>query len=476
MSSATRLDAPGHSVYERAFRHQWSVTIAVVMGAGAEDGRTRVGWMLRVNRLYGPDDAWTRISAFARAFKGGSYRRTASPSAISRWETADLPVTEGIVRRYEELLEQPADLLAATAHTVLRYSASSVLRHPPLAEPVARGELQEVLDMAIGDGIMTGRQWCALAGGLDAAGESAIMPGLVWRHLADRLISEMTIADDVAWMLRFEALNRLLNHPYGGRETVAACTEFAADGRNEAVLEVISALDNTDRADASIRVADQIRVPSSDRTRLGALMAGIRKARYGHFGAEQVGLLLHSFDELLRDPGTSEPERELAVQIVRELPPVEALVARRVVRRILLDDPAAALSRPADGLSGKLAGTLTSRVIARQTRHLPGEHERTFAALVAETISDPSPDVRLFSACLLHATPYGPLLADAISAELGRIAILRDPRSAIPLLDALRFLGSERHRPLLERLILAQGLPPPTAAAASRHRTRGDAQ
>ena len=116
-----------------------------------------------------------------------------------------------------------------------------------------------------------------------------------------------------------------------------------------------------------------------------------------------------------------------------------------------------------------IARALTARAISLQYRHLPGEHEKTLTALVDELLTDPSPDTRLFAACLLHATPYGALLADAIGVELGRASVLRDPHSAVPLLDALRFLGGERHRPLVERLILAHGLPTSISAAASHH-------
>lgn len=429
----------------------------------------RIGWMLRVNRLYGPDVRWARIPAFAGAFQGGSYPRTASVSTISRWETAELTVTDAVLHRYEELLELPCDLLTATAHTVLRYSAPATLRQPALTGPVERRDLEQVLDAAFGGEVMTGRGWSDLSGGLGAAGDAALMPSRVWRELADRLLAEMVIADGVAWMLRFEALNRLLNHPIGGRETVAACTEYANDARNQAVFEVVCALDNTDRQDSTIWITDSIRFPANDRSRYGALAAGVRKARYGHFTPGQIRSLLRGFDDLVRDSRTTAAERSLAALILRELPTMHTIEARRILERIRREAEVAQALLEHGQPERHLARLLTARAIASQQRHLPGEHEQTFAVLVDELMCDPSPDVRLFTSCLLTATPYGSLLADAIAEQLGRASTLRDARIAVPLLDALRFLGHHRHRPLLERLILAPGLSPPIAAAAARH-------
>jgi hypothetical protein len=354
-------------------------------------------------------------------------------------------------------------------HTVLRYGAAGTLRHPPLVGRVERGRTEEALDLACGGAVMTGRQWCELTGGLDAVGEAALLPTRVWREVADRLVAETVIADDVAWMLRFEALNRLLNHPRGGREAVAACAEYAVDGRNQAIIEIIGALDNTDHTDAAARITDQISAPSTDRTRHGALLAAVRKARYGHFTPEQINTLVPNLAALARTNEVASGERSLAIQIVHELPPHLAGKLRRALANPSAESSAASRPEPRADAESQLVHLLTARTLARQKRHLPGEHEQMLATLIAEMISDPSSDVRLYTSCLVHAAPYRQDLADVIAEELGRASVLRDSRLAEPLLDALRFLGDARHRPLLERLILAPGLPAAIAAAAAHH-------
>src|SRR5579862_4217501 len=80
--------------------------------------RERIAWMLRVNRFFGPDERWSRASAFAAAFRGGCWPGTGNESKISRWETATLRVPYQAVRRYEQLLELPPGLLTSTADNI----------------------------------------------------------------------------------------------------------------------------------------------------------------------------------------------------------------------------------------------------------------------------------------------------------------------------------------------------------------------
>jgi hypothetical protein len=85
----------------------------------------RVAWLLRVNRLYGFDERWVRGSHFADAFQGGHWPERTSTYRISRWETAAVRVPYLAVRRYEELLQLPANSLVALIDTIYRYSAQT---------------------------------------------------------------------------------------------------------------------------------------------------------------------------------------------------------------------------------------------------------------------------------------------------------------------------------------------------------------
>jgi hypothetical protein len=80
-----------------------------------------VGWLLRVNRKFGPDEALRSGRTFARAFssKGG---RPLAPSQITRWETGDPPPSREAIRRYEQLLGLARGSLVSVAETMMRYA------------------------------------------------------------------------------------------------------------------------------------------------------------------------------------------------------------------------------------------------------------------------------------------------------------------------------------------------------------------
>src|SRR5258707_15491058 len=105
------------------------------LGAGGStpDTSLRVAWLLRVNRLLGPGQDWTRTATFAAAFQGGCYPRGVSESTVSRWETGAGRATFLTVRRYEELLALPPGLLVATADTIYRYAKPGTAGAPTLS-------------------------------------------------------------------------------------------------------------------------------------------------------------------------------------------------------------------------------------------------------------------------------------------------------------------------------------------------------
>src|SRR4051812_14025662 len=71
---------------------------------GLPGAALRVAWMLRVNRLLGPDQQFTTMSTFAAAFQDGGFPNGISDSTVSRWETGTVRAPYLAVRRYEELL------------------------------------------------------------------------------------------------------------------------------------------------------------------------------------------------------------------------------------------------------------------------------------------------------------------------------------------------------------------------------------
>jgi hypothetical protein len=75
--------------------------------------------------------------------------------------------------------------------------------------------------------------------------------------------------------------------------------------------------------------------------------------------------------------------------------------------------------------------------------------------------------VRIHAARLAGRTPFRVPLADALCAELAKPSTLRDASLAATILSALPFLGTPDHRPRVERLILADGIPAAAAHSAA---------
>jgi hypothetical protein len=428
--------------------------------AGSRLGRrARVAWLLRSNRLGAGESSFRALPAFAAAFRGGSFDREVSVSTVSRWETAQTPVPWRAVRRYEELLGLPRNQLTATARTVWRYWAPGPVLDVE-AVSASPTPLEDLLDRAVSDDLMTGDDWDRLVDGLCARPDVVLMPTGTWEQLAERLVEEMVIADDVPWMLRFESLNRLLNHPRGGRTVIAVCAAMAAGRARPTATEIVCALDNCAHPDASDRVLRELRDPSGPLAHRGAVMASFRKVDYRQFDERQIELLARS----VRSAAGSSPFGDQVEPLRWHLAAAHPEYARALVGGEAARDRPAAYRNPAD-----TAGAV-HRVVARLSSVDPDRVRdlEVPAALVSETLASPLFDVRLYAAFLLAATPFRAVVADALAAELRRPIAVRRESVAVPLLEGLRVLGDDRHRGLLQRLAVTPGVPRFASYAAVR--------
>jgi hypothetical protein len=125
--------------------------------------------------------------------------------------------------------------------------------------------------------------------------------------------------------------------------------------------------------------------------------------------------------------------------------------------------------------AGRLAATATSGVVvdrivrtavADLAARAPGFVDELLPVLVDEMLYAPVLDIRLNASMLVRATPYGPVIACGAATELTKPGALADPTLATSLLWALRVLGEPEQRPLIERLVLASGLPTEVSVAA----------
>jgi hypothetical protein len=441
----------------------------------------RVAWLLRVNRLYARDERWARLGTFAAAFRGGLYPVGASESTISRWETGTVRAPYLALRRYEQLLELPESLLVAAADTVYRYAAPATSGPPTLdrGELLAPGApahraLEDLIDRAQSSAVMTGAHWDELTGRISATPDLVLVPRRTWASLAERVLAEMIIADGVPWLQRFEALNRLLGHPVGQRAAVAALATAAADRTNEGFIETVCALDASRHPDASRHVLRQLVHPTNERARYGALLACVRKVKYGHFTDAQLHSLVQMVGGFLDDAGSFADARVLAVELLRRLPTDLPGGAGQRLRRAVVGDPTLgqvlSAGRLADRETGRaMVDRLVAVVTARMARDLPRFHDELLPVLVDEMLYDPVLDVRLYASMMVYATPYRAPMAQVLGAELARALAVRDTPLTASILGALRFLGGPAQRPLVERLILAVGLQAEVCASAAEH-------
>lgn len=447
----------------------------------AADVPARVAWLLRVNRLYARDEGWGRLGTFAAAFRGGLHPGGVSESKISRWETGAVRAPYLALRRYEQLLELPECLLVAAADTVYRYAAPAASGPPTLDRgdllapgPTAHRALEDLIDRAQSSAVMSGAQWDELTGRISATPDLVLVPRRTWASLAERVLAEMIIADGVPWLQRFEALNRLLGHPVGQGAAVAALATAAADPTNEGFIETVCALDASRHPDASRHVLRQLVHPTNERARYGALLACVRKVKYGHFTQDQLRGLVQLVGGFLVDAGSFADARVLAAELLRRLPSDLPGSAGQRLRRVVVGDPTLdqvlSAGRLADQETGRV---LVDRVVAQVTvgmgRDLPRFHDELLPALVDEMLYDPVLDIRLYASMAIYATPYRSPMAQALGAELGRALAARDTPLTASILGALRFLGGPAQRPLVERLILAAGLQAEVSAAAAEH-------
>ncbi|MGC3860643.1 hypothetical protein ACPSM1_10705 [Micromonospora chersina] len=435
-----------------------------------------MGWLLRVNRLHGPTERWLRLAAFAGAFQGGCWAERTSVYQISRWETGAVRVPYLAIRRYEELLEVPSHSLVALVDTILRYGASTGTAPPMLTraldQAAAPERLTELVDLASSSiARLTGAEWDELTRRLAAEPSMVITPYRAWSTIAERLLSETIVADGIPWMQRYEALSRLLAHPIGQQAAVAACADLAADRANQVFVETVSVLDASDHPDAARHVLRQLANPTNDRAQYGALLASVRKLRFGHFADAQMPRLVAVLHELTRDATRRDDIQPLAVELLRRLPDTISAASRHRLRAVAADPTLRQVLRAgrlADGeASQRVVDRIAAAVVSGMPRHIPYFRDEVLPVLLDEMLFSPVFDVRMYAAIAVSGTPYRRPLAARFATELADPAVL-GAAVAPAMIEALRLVGGPEQRVVIERLITASGMPAPVTIAAAQ--------
>lgn len=423
-------------------------------------GRLRMGWLLRVNRVLGPERNLATAARFATALRslGGG---AASPAQVSKWETGAARVGHGTVRRYERLLGLPVNRLAAMA-AILPGAAVT----PTGGDP---DRLPDLLDLGLSGDPVTGPNWDDLTALLQDRPDVLIHPRNSWERLTHRLLTEMVVADGLPWIQRNSALARLLRHPSGAAAAIAACASFAADPAHQVFVEPLAALHVTPHPDASRRVLAQLADPSSGRALCGAMLAVIRKLERGHLCPADVAMLPRLLCEVAADPRMPDEVHHLLPVLAAGLPAGTDGPAAARLRRLAGADVVGphVLGRGRTHPAGTTGAVVTRVVLGALARCDVAEVDPVLAVLVDEMLFAPDPVTRLDAGFLIAATPYRDPVAAAVTAEIPG-AVHGDPPRAVALLTALGALGAGPDRGLLERLVLAPAVRPAVNEAAAR--------
>jgi hypothetical protein len=427
----------------------------------------RLGWLLRVNRLFGAPSRYARLRNFAKEFAADTSVKAVTVGTFSRWETGVSTASYQGVRRYEQVLDLADFSLVSVIDTTSRYLSAAAGPAPLLVRPEApdaTASIEELVDRARGEGLMSAQDWDDLTNLLARNPAVVLSPKKSWTELSERLLYETSIADGTLWMRRAEAFNRLIAHPAGQHAAISTVAAAAADKSVQSMVGTVSVFESSVHDTANRHVLKHLTDPTTDRTFYGALLASVRKLRYGHFTATHLRRLVPVIVEVIAD-GKDGARLALAASLLKMLP---ASVRQRVNDRLWRTatqklERTSSVSLLVDRVTNSTRASLD---------HAAGFDDPILPHLVDELLCDPIFDGRLYAAFLLYATPYREPLARALCQEMLSAWHNGDTQLMVTLLEALRILGGPDERRQVERLLLTPGVPSPvrdTAASALGH-------
>lgn len=404
--------------------------------------RTRIAWLLRMNRLYGSDPELAVARRCAAAFP--ARYGPVTPSQISRWENGVLPVPYRVIRAYEDVLGLPEGQLSTAVDAV--HQVRSVRAGSPRLDRrfdqdgSLAAELDGLLDRCSGEVPVRGADWDGMSARVLAMPHVYLPRGL-WGSLVTRLLAEMSISRGRGYQHRWEALRRLQGHPVAREAIAAAVAEMVADPASQIVVDPLMLLAN-DRQSAQLLV-DEVAAPTSDRTLRAALVVCELAAGAGRFGTDESVVLSVLARAYLADGGLPESVRRAAADLLGTLSPSGGRPHTRTPER--------------GGRRAAAVVTFTDTVeeaLDVTNRGTSAGENRLLARLVEELLFRQEVDVRLGAGVLLAASPFGKPLADALA---GVLTARRDGGRAPAYLgeyaDALGIVGGAEHRPALEALL-----------------------
>lgn len=430
--------------------------------------------MLRANRRYGADSRYARLAEFARDL-GRVCGRNVAVSQVSRWESCQALANFEIIRGYEAVLGLPRNHLVAVADALFREATAGLgashLDRGFRAGAADRRRAQQLLDRALSADPMSGPDWDDLSGLLTTL-DNVLLRSRDWAELSSRLLTEQLVADGAAWRQRSEATHRLLSVSDGRPHVIDACAALVRDPAGQSFIEPLAILDMATDAAATNLYVSQLVNPTNDQALRGALLGSINKVRQSHFAPDQLRRVIGVTLGVLLDSAVDGGVRPLAADLVRALPPaLQERVAGRLLPAVVGDRTVGHILSSGRTTRSDIALIRVARVVAATMARMPdnidGAPDALLHTLVGEILHSPNSDVRLHASQLVGATPFAAPLADAFCVELKKPAVVGDVSLASAIVGALPFIGGTAHRPVVERLMLTDGLPAAVVDAAA---------
>jgi hypothetical protein len=438
-------------------------------GAGKIISRTRVAWLLRVARLHGEDEHYRNLTKFSKELQSKGIDRI-SPSSVSRIETGHIAASFEVVRGYEDLLGRSPYSMVSVLDNTFRYRSTRFEAKPLLLRrrfdtQIAYRRFDELVARACSNELMSGAEWDELTVIVTERPDLVVSPRSAWMSLTDRLLTEEILADGVPWMIRFEAVNRLLAHPTIGIDALGILRATVDDRGVQSLVGTACLFDASEEPQASQEILRHIKDPADERIFKGTLMACVQKLKYSQFNEPQLRRLSDLVAAALLEPSHLDDETgALASSVLRQLPhqfhgsvgkKALANMSRERDRTAILDENR--LKSKTGGLI--IATRIANYAMARTPTMLEGYVDNVFPVLIDEMLFDPVFDARLYAAFLIYASPYRQATAEALAVELKSAQWSGDLAWITTIFEALRILGNQKERNRVEQYVTSPGIP-----------------
>jgi hypothetical protein len=427
----------------------------------------RIAWLLRTNRIFGPDETLATGAKFAKAFRGNDFHREIDRTQVTRWEKATQRAGYQVIRRYEELLGLARHRLVAVADGLYRSALdapgrSYLDRELDGADPQLHRRTSALIERVVGGDLLTGSDWDELTSNLLAMPTVFLFPDTLWNEIAGRLLREMIIADGSEWLQRSEALLRLLGHPAAEPVIIAASTALVRDADNQVFVDPLTLLGFSAHSDAAQSIVGQIANPTNDHALRGAWWSAAEKLSRGHFAPSEIRMLSRYAVDLLRSSGQHLGSRMPAAEVLRRSGFAARKSSASAMRELTADRLTRMVVQSGRTGSREAAAAITSRVatsaVGMLVRDGPGD-DPLVRSLIEEMLFHPQISTRSAAVRLVAATPYRFPVARALCVELGNRIVFEDPGLAPAIVYAIGILGDGEAHNRLQRLVLTNGVP-----------------